>query len=112
MKNYSVDQSDQFFSDTIEAASWIYESNKDQSEEFSDKCAKKLQDDIDELILRLKHHPDSGELLSKSLIRKSPIYSGRYSAQWIVIDTLQKVILLNLLDLKYPKNLRTFSTDL
>ncbi|MBY0384258.1 hypothetical protein K2X05_03790 [bacterium] len=112
MKNYSVIESSSFSSDLEEAALWILESNKEQSEEFANKCVLKLQHDIFDLIQRLQSHPDSGELIPNTTLRKTPIYSGRYSAQWIVVDSLKQVILLNLQDLKYPKQLRNFSTDI
>jgi hypothetical protein len=111
MKNYSVVESSTFSIDLEEAAIWILESNKEQSEEFAVKCADKLQSEVSTLILRLKKHPESGELIPNTQLRKTPIYNGRYSAQWIVVDQLMQVILLNLQDLKHPKELRNFSTD-
>lgn len=111
MKNYSVLESDSFISDLEEAVLWIIETNKEQSIEFIDKCIDKLQTDILSLIQRLQNHPESGELIPNTTLRKAPIYEGRYSAQWITVDSLKQVILLNFQDLKYPKQLRNFNTD-
>ena len=112
MKNYSILESDSFTSDLEEAVLWIIETNKEQSIEFVDKCIDKLRTDILSLTQRLQNHPASGELIPNTTLRKAPIYEGRYSTQWIVVDSLNQVILINLQDLKHPKQLRNFSADL
>lgn len=103
---YSVLESKQFLKDFEEISLWILVINSDVSEDFALKQVFKLNHEIDKLVFRLSIYPESGlDDESELGTKKFPILAGRYSIRWLIQHDNRIVILLSLLDLKYPKEL-------
>jgi len=107
MPSFTIQETDQFLTDVEVAAVWILESNLEQSEEFALRKVDEFENGIEELKMRLKEFPESGEEDQIKGVRKFPIYSGRYSVKWVVQKPEKLVTLISLSDSKYPKRLRT-----
>ena len=111
MINYSVNESDQFLKDVEEIAVWILISNIEQSESLAEKKVDELSAEIVALKARLRVFPESGDTENITGIRNFPLYSGRYSAKWIIDYVGKTVNLIALTDSKYPKSLREIHLD-
>lgn len=111
MSQFTILETDQFLSDVEESAVWILESNMEFSEELAIRKVEEFQKGIEVLKERLQEYPKSGETDEVKNVRKSPIYQGRYSIKWILQETDRLVILIALIDSKYPKALRNFQLD-
>ena len=109
--NYSIEESDQFIIDVEEASIWILVTNLEQSESLAEKMLEEFERNLNELKSILKRYPKIGLEENILSIRKFPIFKGRYSAKWIVLEKQSRVILLSLTNLKYPKELRTFNLE-
>lgn len=109
--SFEVQESDRFKTELEEAILWLYSHNLEQSEEFADQKYFELQQEVNVLKSHLKRNPRMGQADEVSGIRKFPLYGGRYLATWIVIEAQRTAILLEFIDSKYPKELRSFQTD-
>lgn len=111
MLNYTVNESDQFLKDVEEIAVWILISNIEQSESLAEKKVDEFNAEIIALKNRLKVFPESGDAENTTGIRNFPLYSGRYSAKWIIDYVGKTVNLIAIVDSKYPKSLREIHLD-
>lgn len=108
MSKYLVEESQQFLKDIESTVTWIYSINLEQSEVLAERSLERFQKELEHLIDRLRLYPLIGKEDIDIGILKFPIYDGRFSVQWIVLEEKKKVILLALIDLKYPVELREF----
>lgn len=111
MNEFKVFETDKFKSDLEEAAFWLYSHNLEQSESFADKKFIELQNEINDLKNHLKKTPFIGQADELTKIRSFPIYDGRFLANWFINEHARSVIILNLFDSKYPRDLREFKFD-
>ena len=91
---FKVREADSFKADLEEAAFWLYRHNLEQSQESADHKFLELEQEINELKIRLTETPRMGQADEVSGLRRFPIYDGRYSATWLIDDTSQTVTLL------------------
>lgn len=111
MEEYEVQESDRFKAELEEAVLWLYSHNLEQSQDFADQKYFELQQEVNALKNHLKRNPRMGQTDEVSGIRRFPLYGGRYLATWLVIEAQKTAVLLEFIDSKYPKELRTFQFD-
>lgn len=108
---FEVWESNKFREELEEAILWLYSHNLEQSEKFANQKHLELQQEVNALENRLKRNPQIGQADEISGIRRFPLYNGRYLATWLTVDVQKKVILLEFIDSKYPKNLRRVAAE-
>jgi hypothetical protein len=108
---YAILESENFRSDLEEAAMWLYIHNLEQSQNFADRKLLDLENEIENLKTHLTSTPSIGQEDESSILRRLPVYDGRYLVTWITNEKSQTVTLLALIDSKYPRKLREFSFD-
>ncbi|MBI4403265.1 MAG: hypothetical protein HY537_03850 [Deltaproteobacteria bacterium] len=108
---FQVLEADNFIADLEEAALWLYSHNLEQSRQFADRKFIELEQEINELKSHLQEMPRMGQADEITGLRSFPVYEGRYLVTWIIDDEASTVILLEFIDLKYPKKLRGFTFE-
>lgn len=108
MEEFTVQESDKFNAEMEEAVFWLYSHNLEQSQDFADKKALELQQEVNGLKNHLKKTPRIGQADKISGIRRFPLYDGRFLATWTTDIVNHLVNLLEFIDSKYPKQLRQF----
>lgn len=108
MEEFDVQESDKFKAEMEEAVFWLYSHNLEQSQDFADKKALELQQEVNVLKNHLKKTPRIGQADEISGIRRFPMYEGRFLITWTTNQEKNLVTLLEFLDSKYPKQLRQF----
>lgn len=108
---FEVQESDRFKTEMEEAVLWLYSHNLEQSEEFADQKYFELQQEVNTLKNHLKRNPRMGQADEVTGIRRFPLHNGRFVATWLVIEASKTAILLEFIDSKYPKELRTVHSD-
>ena len=111
MAEYTVKESDKFEADLEEAVIWLYFHNLEQSQEFADQKSLELKQEVKNLELHLAKTPYMGRVDDVSGLRRFPLYGGRYAATWTIDENARLVTLLELIDSKYPQELREFHFD-
>jgi hypothetical protein len=109
--DFEVLESDRFKLELEEAVLWIYAHNLEQSQEFADEKYFELQQEVNSLKNHLKRNPYLGQTDKISSVRSFPVYGGRYSVTWLLLEAQKTAILLEFVDSKYPKELRQFQYD-
>lgn len=108
---FEILEADKFKQDLEEAVFWLYSHNLEQSQEFADRKFLELEQEINSLKAHLKKNPRMGQADEISEIRRFPVYGGRYLVTWIINENAKTLTLLEFIDSKYPKELRTFHFD-
>lgn len=108
MEEFDVQESDKFKAEMEEAVFWLYSHNLEQSQNFADKKALELEQEVNTLKNHLKKTPRIGQADEISGIRRFPLYDGRFLATWTTNQDKKLVLLLEFIDSKYPKQLRQF----
>jgi len=108
MNEFEVQETDKFTAEIEDAVFWLYSHNLKQSQDFADKKALELQQEVNGLKNHLKKTPRIGQADEISGIRRFPIYDGRFLATWTTDEAKKLVTLLEFIDSKYPKQLRQF----
>lgn len=111
MADFEIQETDRFKLELEEAVLWLYTHNLEQSQEFADKKYFELQQEVNTLKNHLKRNPHLGQADKVSGIRKFPVYGGRFSISWLLIEAQKTAVLLEFIDSKYPKELRQFQFD-
>ncbi len=70
MEEFQVQESDKFKAEMEEAVFWLYSHNLEQSQDFADKKALELQQEVNSLKTHLKKTPRIGQADEISGIRR------------------------------------------
>ncbi len=111
MADFEVVETDQFKMQMEEAVAWLYSHNLETSQEFADKKLFELQQEVDELKNHLRKTPSMGQLDDLRGTRRFPLYDGHFAATWLFNEKSRSVALLEFIDSKYPRELRSILFD-
>lgn len=111
MPDYKVIETDRFVADLEDSALWLYSHNLEQSEELADRKLLELEMEINQLKKNLAKTPFIGPADKSGVLRTFPVYGGRFSVNWFVNEQVRSVVLLSMMDSKYPQNLREYKFE-
>jgi hypothetical protein len=111
MSHYEIKKTGKFEKDVEEISFWILVTNIEHSESLAETKLSQLKSELMALTNKIQKFPESGEEVASKSIRQSPVYAGRYSARWVVDHDKKTVMLISLLDLRYPKQLRNIPIE-